>query len=406
MILKINQIAICLLGLAIPLSETGKQAAVIIILLCSLLYFVSKRGKLPLNVIDVSLLCFFLAVLFSAASAGGFYRDIAVPYDFSRVFHSLYALLRLVLVFIIIRYIPIEEHYKEMMLSMLLVSYLVALIWGEYNVAVGIKDFIEIKGIGHVDHSSICSGILSFITLNMVFYANGKKRYFYVIGFLAALLALIQSGSRASILAFVVALICHLFIEKRSLKYLFYTFAPIVVLLCVLPYFFPHILAKMKLGFHDPARIFIWKITVAEWLKHNLLLGIGPNNSYYINPLEYGSILGPDWKNLGHSHNTFMTILLENGFLGLFFYTLFISSVIWHLLKKKGKGIYSSIGLDISIFNLVNSMANTTFKSSNALLMVIFWALALREKPVIKGSYSGGAINYPKERPIRYRQIN
>ncbi len=390
MVLKINQIAICLLGLTIPLSETGKQMAIIMILLCSLWYFVSKRDKLPLDVIDVSLLCFLLSVLFSAISAGWFYKDIAVPYDFSRVFHSLYATLRLVFVFIIIRYIPIEEHCKDTMLSMLLVSYLMALIWGEYNVAVGVKHYIEIKGVGHVDHSSIFSGLLSFISLNMAFYAKGKKRYFYTIVFLAALLALIQSGSRASVLAFVVTLVCHLFIEKKGLnKHLFYTLVPIVIFACILPYFFPYTIAKMKLGFHDPARIFIWKITLAEWLKHNLLLGIGPNNSYYVNPLEYGSVLGLAWKHLGHSHNTFMTILLENGLLGLFFYTLFVSSIIWHLLKKRGKGMYSVIGLDISIFNLVNSMANTTFKSSNAILMVVFWALALREKPILKGDLIG-----------------
>ncbi|MDD5757476.1 MAG: O-antigen ligase family protein [Desulfobulbaceae bacterium] len=384
-ILSVYYFSLFLIGISLPISETAKQIAIILIFVSGFCYFLRNyEVKIVGSFINFSVLMVFISNIISAFFAKYYYDSLGIYYDYSREFHAVYAICRVLFIFIIIRYLPIDEIIKKNFLLLLIISYLLSMIIGEYNIIFGLKKFIELKGIGHVNHSAIYSCMIFFVSLNLIFFY--EKKYLFLISLAGSFFSIVQSGSRSTAISCFVTLLFYLFYRRIKIRHCFYVISLFVFSFLLIVVNNNYSLQKMKLLFHDPARIFIWRISVIEWFKHNIIFGIGPNNSYYINPLEYGKILGLQWKSLGHSHNTFLTVLLETGLFGLFSYLVFTGSVFLKLIQNKEINCFVLIALCVAILNFVNSFANTTFDSSNAELMVILWAMALNEpKNTING---------------------
>lgn len=376
-LLLTNSFALGLLGLFLPISETGKQCAIIIIIITTFVYILKEYKDITLDKVTLLLVSFLSISLVSIFLSKNFYDSIGVEYDFERFRHSFYSLIRVFFVYFCVRYFRYREELIEKFLLLIIFSYFISFIIGEYNVYFGYKKYLELKGVGHVNHSSIYSAIILFVSLNLTLHSSSKK-IIYSIACVLSFFAVLQSGSRGTMLAVIVALVLHFVAERSFSKRNFLIAAALLVATGVAFLCNDYMMIKIDRGFHDPARIFIWKLTITEWLKHNIWIGIGTNNSYYINPLDHGIVLGNSWKNLGHSHNTFLTILLENGLIGLIAYIAFIFSILCKSFFSKNK-LYCLMGFDVSVINLINSFFNTTYlSSSNELLMIIIWAIAMR----------------------------
>jgi len=377
---QLTTIALVLLGLFLPLSETGKQCAIILIIIASSVCLVKQYRAVKFDIVDWSLLIFLLSSLLSVFFAKDFYESVGAQYDIDREVHALYSFVRVVLVFYAVRYVDVSGSAIEIFLFVVVASCMLAIGYGEFRVLSGMKKFLELKGVGHVNHSSIYSAMVCLISLNLSLY-YGKKIILYPIAFVVSFCTVLQSGSRASFLAVLVGIVGHFLRDRKDSRKIFFVLLAVAGATAVVVYFNELTWVQMKKGFYSPGRIFIWKVTLSEWLKHNIFFGIGPNNSYYVNPVSYAKSLRNGWTHLGHSHNTFLTILLENGLVGLISYCVFVISIFLKLFFCKiGKcASFLMIGIDISIVNFINSFANTTFSSSsNEILMVVIWAISLR----------------------------
>ena len=80
---------------------------------------------------------------------------------------------------------------------------------------------------------------------------------------------------------------------------------------------------------------------------------------------------------VSHSHNTFLTFLTEKGIIALLAYLVFQLSLFIKFIKNFRQNNIVFLALLMLMANNIISLANTTFHHENALLMLLFWALAL-----------------------------
>ena len=80
---------------------------------------------------------------------------------------------------------------------------------------------------------------------------------------------------------------------------------------------------------------------------------------------------------VSHAHNTFLTFLTEKGIVALLAYLVFQLSLFIKFIKNFRQNSIVFLALLMLMANNIISLANTTFHHENALLMLLFWALAL-----------------------------
>ena len=110
------------------------------------------------------------------------------------------------------------------------------------------------------------------------------------------------------------------------------------------------------------------------WLEHPFF-GIGSGEFKIIDITKYF----PDnvEVNVSHAHNTFLTFLTEKGIIALLAYLVFQLSLFIKFIKNFRQNSIVFLALLMLVFQNVISLVNTTFHHENALLMLLFWGLAL-----------------------------
>ena len=120
------------------------------------------------------------------------------------------------------------------------------------------------------------------------------------------------------------------------------------------------------------------------WLE-NPLFGIGSGEFKIIDITKY--FPGNVEVHVGHAHNTFLTFLTEKGIVALLAYLVFQLSLFIKFIKNFRQNSIVFLAFLMLMANNIISLANTTFHHENALLMLLFWALALSaidEKSTLK----------------------
>ncbi|KHD07490.1 hypothetical protein PN36_00700 [Candidatus Thiomargarita nelsonii] len=371
------------LALALPLAEALKQISVIVIILLGIHLIFKKELKFEENLLTYSAVGLVLSSLMSAFFA----------FNTTEALKACIDIFRIIMIFLIIKNIPLNLNQLVIFNKILFFSMIVALLYGLYqfyffpNPSPDEITYLKLHSIGHVNHSSIYLLLVFTIALTWLFYRDNRfpnistSLLLFII--ISSLAGIFITGSRATmftslLLMLLIFLLFFITKQYRNTKLLvilaILTIIPLIVLFSS-----EYSLERLLLGFNMIHRDALMEASIRAWVEHNIFFGIGADNSHYINPQDYTESVFPI---IPHAHNTYITYLLERGLFGLSLYVIFIFSVLIALSKQyaKTKDRLVTAALLIWLVNFLISSVNTTFHDENGLLMVLIWGLALNQQ--------------------------
>ncbi len=367
-----------ILAFFLPLSEAAKQISIVFLLLFGFIYiFKYKKGFKQKDYI------LYFGIGYIIASS----VSILFAIDKIEALHGMLDVFKIITIFLIIREMKFKKKVVINFALILFASFLISLAWAEYDLIKGITSRLKLNSIGEVNHTAIYIGIISIISLTIFtekesLYKNHRFiKIFSAAIFFISLYAIFIAASRAIMFSipFIALMILYNseFLGKKGLLII----VPSVLIIVTVIYYDHYTLQKIYEGMYHTRRLQLWQASIDAWLHHNMLFGIGNGNSHFIDPRIY--VPNIPFRHISHSHNTFITILLEKGIFGLITYSSFILFVLISLIKKfrKDKQNYLTIiALSVWLMNILVSAVNTTFHDENGLLTGILWAIALQKK--------------------------
>ena len=298
------------------------------------------------------------------------------------------------------RYTP--EHYQKLF-KLIVVSTLPPLIWGLYEyLVIQSRATLEIHSVGHVNHSAIYLVMIFgaalgwfLSSLNIKKETLQKKFQTTLLGMLSLLffISLIIGLSRG---AFGIAVILGLFLifllgKNRFIKITgVLSITTILILMIVLK---ANIIQKQItnsennniLSFRDR----VWNVSL-EASRFSPLLGIGMSNWHFISLDQLKKSVESRGETFdaekyyfpGHSHNLYLSALVERGMVGLIVTFIFMLVWITSLIKNFGRAKRSneetflwagSFSAWLATFGI--GLVNTTFHHEHAILACLFLGL-------------------------------
>lgn len=370
-----------LLALSIAPSEFLKQVSTIILMLIGLSYFVTKNIYLQKDVISYSAIALIIISFISAIFAINFIDGMQGFYD----------MFRTMILFLIFRSFNLKKTQIDNFLNLLFIATMLTLFNGMYHYFTDEKMILKLKSIGYINDSAIFLLIIfalsfSFLLKNYEKLTLYKKIFLFFITFFT-FIGIFMGGSRAAMGTIIITIILILFLTKKiSNKKIVYPLIILFIAVAIgIALFDNYTLHKIHKGLYLKDRIIVWVSAWKGWLDHNILLGVGPDNSYNINPQTY--FPHTYMTRVAHAHNTFLDALIETGPLGLIFYIVFIFSILIQLVKifKTNANALVISSLAIWIINFIISFVNLTFHHEDGLLMALIWALALNKNIMNEG---------------------
>lgn len=358
----------------LPVTEGLKQISLTLFVLTGIYICVKEKKQFKFDLINISLFIFVLATFISCLVNGVSVSRALDP-------------LRCMLFFFVARSVGIEKINFKFLFFALFAGFIAAFI------PAYIKKFtssnptalFELKSIGHVNHSAIF--MLLVFCVALISAAELKKIYEKYIAIVVAgicIFGIMVAGSRATmyLLPIIIFSILLYQISKRQtgLKSAF----SLIILFSIIAIFYTYIssnitqderiysqLTKGVTG--SETRYPIFASAFYTWLE-NPLFGIGSGQFKIIDITKY--FPGNGEIHVSHSHNTFLTFLTEKGIIALLAYLVFQLSLFIKFIKNFRQNSIVFLALLMLIFQNVISLVNTTFHHENALLMLLFWALA------------------------------
>ena len=219
--------------------------------------------------------------------------------------------------------------------------------------------------------------VLSLLTDNS--WNPGWKGFLWL-GILVA--ALIVSQSRGAWIAFLVMGAVLLLLDPNARvmhRLAWIVILPLVLVLCV-PSMRHRVQSISNTGYLPNAeRLIMWQVGEKIFKAHPVL-GIGPGNVVLVSPQyqtkEQNQQFGP-W---GHLHNTFITIAVERGGVGLIAFLIFILTLAWQLFEAyqrdrqsahTNRVIYLTALLSLAGW-LVCGLTEATYNDSTIAMMFYF----------------------------------
>ena len=369
----------------LPVTEGLKQISLTLFVLAGIYICVKEKKQFKFDLINISLSIFVLATFISCLVNG-------VPV--SRALDPL----RCMLFFFVARSVGVEKiNFKFLFFALfagLIAAFIPACI--EKFTSNDPLALFELKSIGHVNHSAIF--MLLVFCVALISSAELKKIYEKYIAIIVAgicVFGIMIAGSRATmyLLPIIIFSILLYQISKRQteLKLAF----SLIILFSVIAIFYTYISANIiqderfysqltKGVTGSETRYPIFASAFYMWLE-NPLFGIGSGQFKIIDITKY--FPGNGEIHVSHSHNTFLTFLTEKGIVALLAYLVFQLSLFIKFIKNFRQNSIVFLALLMLMANNIISLANTTFHHENALLMLLFWALALSaidEKSTLK----------------------
>ncbi len=290
-----------------------------------------------------------------------------------------------------------KSNYTQKQLTNLLlltvISVIPPLLWGAWlHLGPTNKQFLELKSVGHVNHSAIYLTIIYGISLSMTVRQWPSSSFLKNLSFttITALLflSIVIGQSRAALgIATLISILIFLFLTDRK-KNKLVGFSLLSLCLISLILIKPIILQKHKSNMmaNDAlsGRAKVWNVSL-EAARWHPALGLGMNNWKFITPeaikesVEKRSTpYQPDnYFFPNHSHNLYLTILVERGMIGLS--VLIIALLAWgiHLIKTyqpyKRQGQLMIWGIALSAYTIVIGIGtvNTTIHHEHGLLTAL-----------------------------------
>jgi O-antigen ligase len=378
---KIMFILLFILAFTLPLTESFKNMALILFILVGFYATYKKEITPKIDFLNIIMLLIPIMILL-----GSYYAI-----DTQNTIRGTSSIITMSILFMYIRELEwTRKKVKSLFISFFL-GFSITLIWGYYDLFYHGKRYLELHSVGHVNHSSIYMLLIFIISLVYLTIEFKKLKYynilFIAIVCLVSIVSIFITGSRATMYTSIGAItlfgIYGFFkIDKKILLFL-----SLIVFVILFLFFLNsdnYMLNKFQRGiFNNAPRVDLIIGFFNTWIDNNILFGIGINNSGLINLKEYYS--DSMFESMSHAHNTYITYLVERGFIGLMLYMTFMGYVLTLLIKNilitQNHALVVTAIL-IWIANFIISFANTTFHHENAILILIILALALNNSNI------------------------
>lgn len=300
-----------------------------------------------------------------------------------------------------------EQQIKTLLLT-LAGSTLIALPWSYWTLFIsGTKKYLELKSVGHVNHSSIYLAIIFGLTLSGLLSAKNdiKNSLKMILGISAFvfLISIVIAASRASLgAATALILILPLFYFKSNKKLSLAVIGMSLTGLLIATMIKPTVIFRLADIFisDNPLsyRDIIWKAGLEGWQQFPLF-GVGINNYKEINETvlqAWHTAAGTNFDAslyafVGHGHSLYMTALAERGLAGLS--TLTIILLIWFaiLILRRPQQHHSSTylwawGASLSAWLVTTGvgLVNTTLHHEHGILTCLCLGLWLNRLKTTK----------------------
>ena len=372
---KLYNLFLIIVLFTLPVTEGLKQISLILFVLVGIYICVKEKKQFKFDVINISLFIFVLSAFISCLV------NEVLP---SRVLDPL----RCMLFFFVARTVGTEKINFKFMFYALFAGFIVAFIPAciKKFTSNDPMAFFELKSIGHVNHSAIFMLLVFCVALMSM--ADFKKLYEKYISITVAgicVLGIMIAGSRATMYLLPVIVFVILFYQISNKQTNLKTSLGLVILFIAIAISYTYLstsiihdgriygqLTKGITGSETRYPIFV--SAVYTWLEYPFF-GIGSGEFKIIDITKY--FPGNVEVNVSHAHNTFLTFLTEKGVIALLAYLVFQLSLFAKFIKNFRQSSLVFLALLMLVFQNVISLVNTTFHHENALLMLLFWALAL-----------------------------
>jgi len=358
----------------LPVTEGLKQISLTLFVLAGIYICVKEKKQFKFDAINISLFIFVLATFISCLVNGVSVSRALDP-------------LRCMLFFLVVRSVGVEKINFKFLFFALFAGFIAAFI------PACVKKFtssdptalFELKSIGHVNHSAIfmllvfCVALISAAELKKIY-----EKYIAIVVAVICVFGIMIAGSRATMYLLPIIIFSILLYQilkgQTGLKSAF----SLIILFSVIAIFYTYISANItqderfysqltKGVTGSETRYPIFASAFYTWLE-NPLFGIGSAQFKIIDITKY--FPGNIEVHVSHAHNTFLTFLTEKGIIALLAYLVFQLSLFIKFIKNFRQNNIVFLALLMLVFQNVISLVNTTFHHENALLMLLFWALA------------------------------
>ncbi|PKL47523.1 MAG: hypothetical protein CVV37_08165 [Nitrospira bacterium HGW-Nitrospira-1] len=361
-----------------PLFESPKSIFLVITaVLFSICHFIEKDWKEILFIKDPRL--GFLALALAAFISAIFAQKPGLA------IHGSFDFLKMYFLFVIVATDFLDKKSIKTIALVVIVSTTIGTVWGLSEYSIGKSQAFQLNSVGHVNTSATYLALTLTLTVPFLkLLKDNIKKVFILLSASTMLTALIIAGSRAAILAIIVASIVMLIFMKwkKQRTYIFIgaTVMGIIILLLISDLS----LLKKDTSLSDVsllARIKHWE-NAWEIFKTHLLFGIGAKHYKFYNPFTG---IGKD------AHSLYFEIIAQLGIVGFAALVLFFYLVAKSIKQSYKKSILWSVALGAFVVILVNGIFNPTLHSEQGLLFALILALGLnnnyREPSLNKQDY-------------------
>jgi O-antigen ligase len=300
----------------------------------------------------------------------------------------------------------------QFLFKLIVLSTLPPLIWGLYEyLVIHSRETLEIHSVGHVNHSAIYLVMIFgaslgwfLSTLNIKKETLQKKFQIILLGMLSLLffISLIIGQSRGAFGIGVILGLSLMILLGKNKKIRWIGIATIIGIILLTVLLKTNIVQKQitntennnVLAFRDR----VWNVSL-EASRFSPLLGIGMSNWHFISLDQLkksvesrGETFNSDnYYFPGHSHNLYLSALVERGIVGLIVTFIFMLAWIVSLIKTFGRAKRSgeetllwagSFSAWVATFGI--GLVNTTFHHEHAILACLFLGLYVSYKSTLK----------------------
>lgn len=191
---------------------------------------------------------------------------------------------------------------------------------------------------GNVNTGGFVMSMLSLLCY-YTYLVTRRKKYLYLVFY--GLISVLITGSRASFLVFVFAIISMYFRRKMPKKIFIFFILAICCMASLIAFHLDELLQLARIDHGTAGRNYLWLIAI-QIISGNLLWGIGPGNlkevgADYLNDLPLIS----DWERnallenaIQSSHNMYLEAFVDAGIIGFILYILILFNIV--CLYKSG----------------------------------------------------------------------
>lgn len=350
-------IVMCALFLAY--SEFFKNLSIVLMFFYLLYHVLVGNLTIKRDLVNIALIIHLLVVLIGVWTGINYQETLT---QFSDI-------LKIVIVFLFFREVNLSFISLQNVIVFLIIGFIATVGHSMADYLIYGSDFLKLNSVGSINRSATYIMYIFIVSLVLKdFFQSKYVRILLFFGLVISVSALILGGSRMVIFSLPIIIALYIFLQKKYSfnKFLLLGFLSALLAIIII-FLFPdsRVSSRFYQGFSDPARMQIWMSSIYAWWSNNIFFGIGVGNSIFIDVADYFD--NAITRNIDNTHQLYLDMLLERGFLGFVTFFTFLGSLLFFDVKKERKTL-----IQLLIFSMcLMGFANITFRYEFALLFVI-----------------------------------